>query len=240
MTDERATRLHLVVFGGSGPTGLRVVRRALGAGHRVTAVTRRPDDFPLTAEGLRTAKADVADADAVRVAVSGADAVVSTYGVPYTRRPVTVYSTGVAHILRAMTLEGVSRLVCVSSTTVADGSAPGESLAWRRVVEPLLLRRVLGRTVYDDMERMEALLRESDLDWTIVRPAGLYNADEPGPHDVGPPRLPGRFTSRADLADVLVREATDARHSRTTVDVVSRGERPSPLTFLREVTKIGT
>ena len=232
--------MHLVVFGSSGPTGRRVVGQALEAGHRVTAVTRRPAEFPIRADGLVVAGGDVVDAEAVSAAVSGADAVVSTYGVPYTRKSVTVYSVGTAHIVRAMAAHGVDRLVCVSSTTVADGPAPGESLLWRTVIEPVLLRRVLGRTLYDDMERMEALVRASDLVWTIVRPAGLYDADEPGPHDVGPPRLHGRFTSRADLARTLLVEATEPRHPRAIVDVVSRGTPPSPLNFLREVTKIGT
>lgn len=232
--------MHLVVFGSSGPTGLRVVQQALDAGHRVTAVSRRPEHFPLTSDRLGLAAADVTDGSAVHAAVTGADAVISTYGVPYSRKPITVYSTGIAHIIAAMAAHGVARLVCVSSTTVADRPAPGESLVWRRFVEPLMLRRVLGRTLYDDMERMEALVRAGDLEWTIVRPAGLYDADEPGPYDVAPPRLTGRFTSRADLAQVLLAEATDPRHPRATVDVVSRGEPPSPLTFLREVTKIGT
>ncbi|WP_202879511.1 NAD(P)-dependent oxidoreductase [Serinicoccus kebangsaanensis] len=183
--------------------------------------------------------ADVTDPGAVFAAVVGTDAVISTYGVPYTRRRVTVYSTGIAGIIEAMTEHGVDRLVCVSSTTVAEQPAPGETLAWRRVVEPLL-RHVLGRTLYDDMSRMEDLVRASDLTWTIVRPAGLFDADAPGAYDMAPPRLQGRFTSRADLADALLAEATSPRHPRSTVDVVSRTAPPPPLTFLREVTKIGT
>ncbi|ANS78368.1 Flavin reductase [Serinicoccus hydrothermalis] len=234
--------MRLVVFGSSGPTGRHVDQQALDAGHQVTAVTRRPEHFPVgdhDGEAVRVVGADVADAEAVTDAVEGGDAVISTYGVPYSRRRVTVYSTGARHILAAMSRHGVDRLVCVSSTTVADRPVPGETWAWRRVVEPLLLRRVLGRTLYDDMERMERLVRDSPVRWTIVRPAGLYDADGPGEFEVGPPRLQGRFTSRADLARTLVTEATGDEHPRATVDVVSRGTPPSPLNFLREVTKIG-
>ena len=232
--------MHLVVFGGSGPTGQQVVRQALNAGHLVTATTRRPHQFPLKADSLNVVRTDVTDPNEVASAVAGAAAVISTYGVPYTRKPVTVYSTGISHIVDAMTEHGVSRLVCVSSTTVADEPAPGETFWWRAVIEPLLLRRVLGRTLYDDMEKMEGQVRASDLTWTIVRPAGLYDADEPGPYDMAPPRLRGRFTSRADLAQALLSEATDPQHPRATVDVVSRSQPPSALNFLREVTKIGT
>lgn len=85
------------------------------------------------------------DADAVGRVVAGADAVISTLGEPYTWRPVVVYSRGIEAVLGVMTTHGVGRLVCVTSTPVADGDAPGEPLAWRKGVVPLL-RHVVGRT----------------------------------------------------------------------------------------------
>jgi putative NADH-flavin reductase len=157
---------------------------------------------------VRFVRADVADARQVLVALDGADAVISTYGVPYTRHRVSVYSEGMANIIAAMVRQGVSRLVCVTSTSIAPGEAPGESFLWRKVFVPLL-RGTVGRTLYDDMERMEALVVQSTLDWTIVRPGGLFNTDEPtDDYLVSPQRLSGRMTSRADLASVLLQEAT--------------------------------
>ena len=226
--------MHLVVFGANGPTGRLVVRQALAAGHRVAAVTRQPDRYPLSSPHLEVVAADVTDPDAVDRAVAGAEAVISTYGVPYSWGEVTVYSCGIAAITRAMTAHGVERLVCVTSTTVSDEDTPGAPLLWRRVLIPFL-RRVVGRTLYDDMARMEAIVRAGDLNWTIVRPSGLFDAAEPtADHEVAPRRLAGRATSRADLAAVLVREATAPRHSRSTIEVMTRSGLPSTTTFLRE------
>src|ERR1700712_4203239 len=133
-----------------------------------------------------------------------------------------------------MTRRGVQRVVCVSSTTVATGDAPGESLIWRKVVGPFL-RNNLGRTLYDDMQRMEDIVQGSGLDWTIVRPGGLFNMAEPtDDYEVGPPRLSGRVTSRAVLADALIREATGARHPRPILEVIARSATPSPLIFFKE------
>lgn len=154
--------------------------------------------------------------------------------VPYSRREVTVFSEGIANITRAMATHGVERLVCVSSTTVATEEQPGESLFWRRAVIPFL-RNVAGRTLYDDMARMEAIVQASNLDWTVVRPGGLFDAAVPtGDYDVAPRRLSGRATSRADLADLLVREATEAQHSRSIIEVITRSGLPSPTAFLKE------
>ena len=224
----------LVVFGANGPTGRLVVQQALASDHRVIAVTRKPAEFPFDSPNLDIVSADVTDPAGVDRALVGADAVISTYGVPYGKAEITVYSHGIANVVQAMTARDISRLVCVSSTTVATDDAPGESLLWRKVIGPFL-RNNLGRTLYDDMERMERIVQESSLDWTIVRPGGLFDATEPtDDYDVGPPRLPGRVTSRADLADLLLKEATEPRHSRAVVEVITRSARPSPLNFLKE------
>ena len=179
--------------------------------------------------------ADVTDPDGVERALSGSQAVISTFGVPYSRHRITVYSQGIANIARAMATHRIERLVCVSSTTLAEEEAPGETLFWRKVVTPLL-RNVLGRTLYDDMERMEEIVRNSGLDWTIVRPAGLFNAAKPtDDYEVAPRHLLGRFTTRADLAHALIREATEPQHSRLIVEVITRSVAPpSATTFLKE------
>ena len=62
---------------------------------------------------------------------------------------------------------------------------------------------------------MEEVVRRSDLAWTIVRPAGLFDADAPNDdYETAPGRLAGGLTSRADLAAPLLREATTPRYSR--------------------------
>lgn len=184
--------------------------------------------------------ADVRDPEAVRQVVTGTDAVISTFGVPYTREPVSVYSAGVASIIGAMEHLQVRRLVCVSSTTVATDPAPGQPWWWRRGVVPFLRRRI-GRTTYDDMERMEGRVSASDLDWTIVRAGGLFDAPEPTPdYAVATDRLADRFTSRADLADALVREATGPGHPRAVVEVLTRSRVPwPPAIVLKEAFGVG-
>ncbi|WP_255381160.1 MULTISPECIES: NAD(P)H-binding protein [unclassified Mycobacterium] len=78
-------------------------------------MTRRPDQFPISAARLTVAGADVRRDDLAGI-VAGADAVLSTLGVPFTRRPVDTYSVGTRNIVNAMRESGVIRLVVVSST----------------------------------------------------------------------------------------------------------------------------
>lgn len=216
--------MKLAVFGANSSTGRHLTEQALAAGHMVTAVVRRPDDFPLSDPHLQALGADVYDKAAVERAVAGQDAVVSILGVPYARQPVTVLSRGITHITDAMALHGVKRLVTVTSRLLAvhanraAGEKPlHERFMYRRVLYPILT--TMGRTLYDDMVRMEQLVRATDLDWTIVRPSALFNTNMISNYHFGPPQSPGLYTSRIDLAHSLLAEVTDNAHVYEVVSV---------------------
>ena len=226
--------MDLVVFGANGPTGRQVVKQALAASHHVTAVTRKPSEYPIAAPLLRVFLADVTDQRSVDEALIGANAVISTYGVPYSRGKITVYSEGITNIIGSMRHHDLTRLVCVSSTTVAPGKAPGESWFWRKVLVPLL-RHTFGRTLYDDMQRMETIVQGSGLDWTIIRPGGLFNTPQPtSDYEVSDQRLTGRMTSRADLAEALLQEATGQQHASRIREVITRSQLPDLKTFFKD------
>lgn len=118
---------------------------------------------------------DLHDPVQVSAALTGADAVVSTVGVNPSRRAVTTYSVGTGNILAAMPTAGVRGIACVSSKELDEFGVSDEPLLYRFVFPHLLA--LVNRTIYADMRRMEQLLRDSDVDWAVLRPAGLFAAD---------------------------------------------------------------
>jgi len=217
--------MRIVVFGANGPTGRELVGQALAAGHQVTAVTRHPEQVA-PRECLAVAGADAADAGAVSEAVAGSDAVLSALGVPYTRKPVTVYSTGTANIIAAMKDHGVRRLIVTGSAAVDPGYRASDSVLFRQVMEPLFMR-LPGKTVYADNRRMEALIRASSLEWTIIRACWLFNARQVSDYQICENTIRGMFTARADLAACLLAQLADDRYVRTAVGVVTTAGTPS-------------
>jgi uncharacterized protein YbjT (DUF2867 family) len=213
--------MRIVIFGANGQTGRVLTRQALDTGHTAIAVTRRPNDFPFTDPALTVAGADVLDADVIVDIVGGADAVLSTLGVPFTREPVETYSSGGTNIVAAMRETGVHRLVVVSSTGAYH--YPGRTGApfALRLVEPVITRTI-GKTVYDDIRRMEAIVRDSGLGWTIVRASGLFDLPHVTEYVAGEVDPVGAFTSRSDLAHYLLRLASDsARHDTVTISTTA-------------------
>ncbi|MFJ9418835.1 NAD(P)-dependent oxidoreductase [Streptomyces sp. NPDC101227] len=228
--------MRITVFGANGPTGRLLTGQALAAGHRVTAVTRQPDAFPLRHDRLEVTGADVLDPVAVDAAVAERDAVLSTLGVPPGKEPITTYSRGVAHIVAAMTRHQVRRLAVVSSSGVDPHPYSDGGFLFNRVLLPYVTR-VMGKTLYDDMRRMEELVRASDLDWTILRPSGLYHLPSVTDYTLVEGHADGRFTARVDLAASMLALLDDDRHVRTTLGVITTVENPALLRWLRSEAK---
>jgi len=196
------TVMKIAVVGATGRTGVQVVRQALARGHRLTALARHPERLPAYDDALHAAAVDALDRDRLVELLAGADAVVSTLGIGTSRGPTTVYSQGTANVLHAMSTNGFTRLAVISAAPV--GPRHEQPCFQRRVVMPVL-ERVFGAT-YDDMRRMEALLRESDADWTALRPPRLVDKPANGHYRVDTLRpLPGaRSLTFGDLAAALL------------------------------------
>ncbi|WP_426937149.1 NAD(P)-dependent oxidoreductase [Brevibacterium sp. LE-L] len=209
--------MHISVFGAAGPTGLWVCREARKAGHTVTAVSRRTDPLPLPDDpSLNTVCADAVTGTGVAEAVAGSDAVISSLGSAYSRRPISVYSEGTRHIVDAMRSSGrSSRLIVVS----AGLTYPPPPMNWfaDHLVFPLL-RGVIGRTLYADMRAMEEYLQTvRDIDWTVVRPGRLINDDAVSDFRLEPGNPTRGFTSRPDLAAAMVSLLPGNEYSRSVV-----------------------
>jgi nucleoside-diphosphate-sugar epimerase len=224
--------MRIVIFGANGRTGRLLTEQALAAGHDVTAVTRRPLGFPITHHRLDVVGADVHDPEAVDQAVAGADAVLSTLGVPYVRKPIDVYSDGIRNVVAAMSRHGVKRLVVVSSSATEPYHHADGGFLLNRVLQPLITATI-GKTTYADMRRMEALVRGSDLEWTIMRPSGLFDAPAVSRYELHEEQAPGVFTSRADLAASLLEQATDGRFVHKALAVTTSEGAPTLFQLIR-------
>lgn len=203
--------MRITIFGASGSTGRHVVEQAVRAGHTVRVFGRSASRLPDPGEGGETVEGDVFDPTQVARAVEGSDAVVLLLGAPPSDRS-GVRGIGTAHVLRAMRPE--QRLVCMSCLGVGESYAAQDWFT-RRVVLDLWLWRVVA-----DHAVQEALIRESDTSWTIVRPPDLSQA-ETGETTVfgGKERAPRSSVGRSDLAAFLLGCATSERHLRQAVGV---------------------
>jgi putative NADH-flavin reductase len=201
--------MRLTVFGASGRVGGQVVRQALSAGHTVTAVVRERASFEAPA-GVRTVR--VPDLDGLLLPAE-CDAVLSAIG-PRGRSDGPVASNATRGILAA--IAPATRFVAVSAAPV--GPPPPDFLN-RRLLFPFI-GRVL-RATYDDLRAMEALIRASATEWTVVRPPKFVDRPLTGRYrTVVGANVPRGYTiSPPDVAHAMLAVLADPATVRQPVGV---------------------
>jgi putative NADH-flavin reductase len=197
--------MKLVIFGATGTVGRQVVQQALEQGHTVTAFARNLTKLDIQHPQLSFAQGNVMDASAVEQAIQGKDAVVCVLGAGKKLKS-TIRSEGTQQIIQAMERVGMRRLICLSTLGAGD-SWSNLDFYWKYVMFGFILRQVFA-----DHERQENLVRNSNLDWTIVRPGALTDGPLTGRYRHGFPSTDRNITlqiSRADVADFILKQLSD-------------------------------
>ncbi|MCA3255964.1 MAG: NAD(P)-dependent oxidoreductase [Alphaproteobacteria bacterium] len=143
----------LAVTGGTGFVGSRLLKMALAQGHEVRALTR--SERPMQ-PGVSWIPGDLDAETALARLCDGADAVIHIAGVinaPDRAGFLAGNAGGTGRMVRAAETVGVRRFVHVSSLAARE---PGLSMYGMSKAES------------------EARVRDSRLDWSIVRPPGVY------------------------------------------------------------------
>jgi putative NADH-flavin reductase len=205
--------MKLTIFAATGGIGRQVLDQAVAAGHDVIAVVRNPKKLP---GDVRTVMADLAAPDpaALEFAADGADAVLSGLG-PRSNAEAGIVSRGTRAIVQAVQATNVRRIVVVSAAPIGTVPSlgrpnppkhdPGDGFFMRNLFGPLV--KVALRKHYADLAMMEDVLRDSGLDWTIVRPPRLTDKPLTGTYRTayGQNLRGGTLVSRADVAHYMLR-----------------------------------
>lgn len=215
--------MNIVIFGATGATGRCLLEQALDEGYIVTAFARNPLALPTRHARLTFVTGDVfqkapveeavADQDAVLCAIGGHDRLrVALSGHP--RQP-GLCTIGTRNILEAMKKYGVFRFICLSAWGIGE-SFDRLPFVFKHIILPLLMKEE-----YEDKEAQEQLIRQSHLDWTIVRPSRLTNGPRTGRYRM---QSSLEFSwqshiSRADVADSLLRQLTDSTSRQKCLEV---------------------
>ncbi len=222
--------MRLTIVAATGGIGRQVLEQAVAAGHDVTAVVRSPEK--LSGEPVRVVAADLAAADpAVLVsAVEGADAVLSGLGARSSAEAGVAWR-GTQAIVQAMRATGVRRIVVVSAAPIGTVPSPGhpkptkhdpgDGFFMRHLSGPLVTAAL--RKHYADLARMEDVLRDSGLDWTVVRPPRLTDKPLTGTYRTayGQNLRGGFLVSRADVAHLMLRVLEQPETVKQTIGVAN-------------------
>jgi putative NADH-flavin reductase len=207
--------MKLVIFGSTGGTGKELLKQALDQGHNVTAYARNPARIQdIKHASLRVVCGNVLDPAVVESVVTEQEAVLVAIGAGAQRT--TLREDGTRLIVEAMEKTGVQRLLCQSSLGVGD-SRTNLPFFTKYIIVSVFLRHAFA-----DHARQEAVVKQSSLDWTIVRPPHLTDGPRTARYRYGfsttDTRINGKI-SRADVADFMLKQLTDDTYLHQTPGV---------------------
>jgi len=206
--------MKVVIFGANGKTGTPLTEQALAKGHHVTAYIRRSGSLVLQHPNLKVITGNLNDTGKLKEAIAGSDAVLSTLGGGSLTRHSTEIMTGIDNIATLMEAEGVKRFIYLSSLGAGDSR-----FVMRRLIR-FFIADIMLRVPLADHTTNEERIAKSNLQWTLVRPAGLTNGPKTGRLKHGNQKtiLKGNpQISRANVASFMLEQLSDTGYINTGV-----------------------
>ena len=214
---QTQSALNILIIGANGGTGKQAVEIALEAGHHVTAVLRNPANLILKHANLEVAKGDIMHFESFERYLENQNAVISALEAREATKPTTLYSEGNRNLLNAMKKMGIRRVLFISASALDISPVLP---FYVRIAAKYILQKLL-RHMYADLRIMEKLVKESDTNWTIMRPPRLTNKTVTGKYRFAINSfLKNCLTiSRADLAHFMVNNITNEATYKTTIEI---------------------
>ena len=195
--------MNITIVGASAGLGLETVKRGLNRNHSITTLSRSEINIEekktLTMIlGDATTKADLLKS------IQNAEAIIVTLGTSKNMKATTLFSD-FAKLIVEIHQENKIKVPFIFVT----GFGAGESKNYVPWLVKLFLKYLL-KDVYADKTKMEEIITNSDLNWTVVRPGRLLDKELTEKYRIENKLFKGikiGGINRADLADFLIKQA---------------------------------
>lgn len=208
--------MKLVIFGATGFSGKAILAEALSQCHQVAILVRNKNRITVSQDSLKVIEGDALDRHAIARALEGCDAVIQCLGVggKGDGKPTTFISESTRIITEEMQRQGIERFIALSN--VGAGNSKAFLPAFFRIfILPVFMKWL--QVIIDDKNRMESIIMNSGLDWTIVRCPNIV--DKPG-RGVFLATLDGKRLkwniTREDLAEFIINQLYSDLYIRQT------------------------
>ncbi|WP_270181516.1 NAD(P)-dependent oxidoreductase [Alkalihalobacillus sp. CinArs1] len=203
--------MHILLLGSTGRVGSHVLRSAVEDGHDVTVLVRSKERLQMK-EGLTIIEGDVLDASKLDEAARNADVIVSALSTDKT----TTLSESAPLIIDTMKRHDIKRIVTVGTAGILNSRTNPELFRYESPESKRKTTRAAEehRSVYE-------VLKETDLDWTIVCPTYLPDGEALGHYRTEQDVLPedGKKITVGDTADFVYKELFERNHLHKRVGI---------------------
>ena len=195
--------MNITIIGASAGLGLETVKRGLKRNHLITTLSRSQIEIEEN-KSLKVLLGDATNKTDLINSIQNADALIITLGTGKNMKPTSLFSD-FAKVILEINRESKLDIPLIFVT----GFGAGESKYYVPWLVKMFLKYFL-KDVYTDKTKMEEIITNSDLNWTVVRPGRLLDKELTEKYRVENKLFKGINISginRADVADFLIKQA---------------------------------
>ena len=195
--------MNITIIGASGGIGLETVKRGLNRKHTITTLSRSKIEIEEN-KYLNLLLGDATNKTDLLKSIQNAEALIVTLGTGKNMKPTTLFSD-FARLIVEIHKENKINIPLIFVT----GFGAGESKNYVPWLVKMFLKYLL-KDVYADKTKMEEIITNTDLNWTVVRPGRLLDKELTEKYRVENKLFKGiniGGINRADVADFLIKQA---------------------------------
>ena len=165
---NKKIQMKVTIFGATGFSGQGILAEALKQGHEVTILVRDASKIPIKHKNLTIVEGNVLDQQTVASVLHHQEAVIQCLGVggKGDGKPTTFISDATKVIVDEMQNQKIKRLIAMSNVG-AGNSIAFQPWFFTKIILPYFMKWL--KVIIEDKNRMEPIIMNSKLDWTIVR-----------------------------------------------------------------------
>jgi putative NADH-flavin reductase len=160
--------MKVIIFGATGFSGQAILAETIKQGHEVTVLVRDSSKVKINHDNLRIVEGNVLDSQKVAFVIQNQEAVIQCLGVggKGDGNPTTFISEATKVIVDEIQKQQIKRLIALSNVG-AGNSVAFQPWFFTKIILPYFLKWL--KVIIDDKNRMEPIIMNSNLNWTIVR-----------------------------------------------------------------------
>ncbi len=197
--------MNITIIGASAGIGLEAVKRGLDRNHSITTLSRSGIEIE-EKKSLKVILGDATYKADLLSSIQNADAIIVTLGTNKNMNATTLFSD-FAQLMVEIHKENKIDIPFIFVT----GFGAGESKNYVPWLVKMFLKYFL-KDVYADKTKMEEIITNSDLNWTVVRPGRLFDKELTEKYRIENKLFKGINVggiNRADVADFLIKQAEE-------------------------------
>ena len=193
--------MKLALFGSTCPIGKVLVKKALERGHEVSVLVRSPEKLCDLKDRVKIIHGNYFNEKDLGNTISGMDAILSAVG-PLMKKSEEnkpeQYEIGLKNVIRIMGKEGIDKITVILGAGI---KMPNESLPFSRKLLRFIVA-VRAKHILKTKQKELAVLMNSNIKWTAVRPPEITQAD--GIFKADENELSGMKVDITQLADFML------------------------------------